>query len=251
MSNNPIVSIITPSYNQGNYLEQTIESVLAQTYPHIQYIIIDGGSTDHSVDIIKKYEKNLHYWVSEKDYGQADAINKGIAKASGDIIAYLNSDDLLQKDAIEQIVKAFTQWPDSAVIYGTCALIDEHNKQLKPPAGAPLGFYSLLIKGMLPAIHQPACFFNLRQLKRRPVFVSELEYVMDYELLLYCKKSKLPVKFIPMHLANFRVHKHTKTMSQASKMYEEKMEVQRRYGPYLMALWAFRYIKHMMKGSHT
>ncbi len=250
MSSNPIVSIITPSFNQGDYLEQTILSVLAQTYPNIQYIIIDGGSTDHSVDIIKKHATKLHYWISEKDYGQSDAINKGIAQASGDIIAYLNADDLLEKDAVMQIVKAFAKWPDAAVIYGTCSLINEHNKQIRAPAGGPSGFYTLLIKGMLPAIHQPACFFNLKQIKRRPLFIAELEYVMDYELLLHCKKYKLPVKFIPVHLANFRVHKQAKTMSQASKMYEEKMVIQRRYGPYLMALWAFRYIKHMIKSSH-
>lgn len=249
MSSNPIVSIITPSFNQGDYLEQTIQSVLAQTYPNIQYIIIDGGSTDHSVDIIKKYSKKLHYWISEKDYGQSDAINKGIAQASGDIIAYLNADDLLEKDAVTQIVKAFAQWPDAAVIYGTCALIDEHNKQIRPPAGGPLGFYTLLIKGMLPAIHQPACFFNLKQIKRRPVLVTELEYVMDFELLLHCKKNKLPVRFIPQHLANFRIHKQAKTLSQTSKMYEEKMQVQRSYAPYLMALWAFRYLKHLIKSS--
>jgi len=102
---------------------------------------------------------------------------------------------------------------------------------------------------MLPAIHQPACFFNLKQIKRRPVLVAELEYVMDFELLLHCKKNKLPVRFIPQHLANFRIHKQAKTLSQTSKMYEEKMQVQRSYAPYLMALWAFRYLKHLIKSS--
>ena len=103
------ISIITPSFNQGHYLEQTIDSVLSQNYSNLDYIIIDGGSTDNSVDIIKKYEKHLSYWVSEKDSGQSEAINKGINKASGEIINWLCSDDYLESDALKIINEAFKE----------------------------------------------------------------------------------------------------------------------------------------------
>jgi glycosyltransferase involved in cell wall biosynthesis len=125
MTNNPKITIITPSFNQGKYIERTIQSVLSQDYPNLEYIIIDGGSTDQTVDIIKKYERHLKYWVSEKDNGQSHAINKGLKYATGDIINWLNSDDYLEPQALNVIAESFNS--DIDIFCGYANLIYDKN----------------------------------------------------------------------------------------------------------------------------
>src|SRR5882672_2272557 len=124
----PKVTIVTPSYNQGEFLEETIRSVLLQGYPNLEYIIIDGGSTDRSVEIIRRYEKWLAHWVSERDRGQSDAINKGFSRSTGDICAYLNSDDVYLPHALLSVARLFEKHPDAALLYGDCQLIDESSR---------------------------------------------------------------------------------------------------------------------------
>ena len=123
----PKLSIITPSFNQGEFLEATIQSVLNQKYPNLEYIIIDGGSTDESAQIIKKYESHLTYWVSEKDKGQTDAINKGILKSTGDILGWINSDDIYMPGAFNHVIRAFQTHSDCSVVHGDRILIDRHS----------------------------------------------------------------------------------------------------------------------------
>ncbi len=120
----PRVSIVTPSFNQAAFLEETIQSVLSQDYPNLEYIIIDGGSTDGSVEIIKKYADKLAYWVSEKDTGQADAINKGLIRVTGEIVAWLNSDDIYLPGTIRAAVEALQAHPDCGLVYGDVLSVD-------------------------------------------------------------------------------------------------------------------------------
>ncbi|MEM5776358.1 MAG: glycosyltransferase family 2 protein, partial [Anaerolineaceae bacterium] len=128
MTDLPLVSIITPSYNQAAFLEETIRSVLEQDYPRIEYIIIDGGSTDGSAEIIQRYAGKLAYWVSERDRGQTDALNKGFARATGSILAWLNSDDTYQPGALREAVAYLSAHPDVGMVYGDGNFIDEHGE---------------------------------------------------------------------------------------------------------------------------
>jgi glycosyltransferase involved in cell wall biosynthesis len=123
-TNKPLVSIITPSFNQGRFLDQTIRSVLTQDYQPIEYIIIDGGSTDGTVEIIKQYESRLGYWVSERDKGQTEAINKGFAQAKGEILAWINSDDVYYPGAVSAAVETLSRNPDIGLVYGDLDFID-------------------------------------------------------------------------------------------------------------------------------
>lgn len=240
---NPVVSIITPSFNQVAFLEQTILSVLNQTYSNIEYIIIDGGSTDGSIEIIQKYSNKLAYWVSEKDNGQTHAINKGLQKSKGKIIAYLNADDLLENDAVENVVVEFFKHPEAALVYGCCATIGETGNLIRNHEGSQIHFSSFVRKGMLPNIFQPACFFNFQKIKRRPLFKQNLNYTMDYELILFLLQQKQQIIFVNKPFAKYRVHAGAKTTAQSKKLYLEKLKVQLRYANYLFPLIAYRWIK--------
>src|SRR5215831_18533986 len=150
----PRISIVTPSYNQGRFIEETIQSVLSQDYPNLEYIIIDGGSKDQSVDIIRKYEKRLAYWVSEKDSGAADAIAKGFRRATGDIMAYLNSDDLYSPETLRAVAEVF-QAGRSDVVYGNTWWIDSDGHYLGERRQTPFAPMGYLYGGF--DLQQPAC----------------------------------------------------------------------------------------------
>ena len=132
----PRITVITPSFNQAPYLEQAISSVLDQGYPNLEYIIIDGGSTDGSVDILRKFEGRLAYWVSEKDRGQGHAINKGLQRATGDIIAYLNSDDYYLEGTFARVADYFGCHPDVDLIHGRCRVVDERGAKVGDATGS-------------------------------------------------------------------------------------------------------------------
>ncbi len=228
MSNLPLVSIVTPSMNQAKFLEETICSVLEQDYSKIDYIICDGGSTDSSTDIIKKYEKHLSYWVSEKDKGQSDAINKGWKRASGEIYAWLNSDDKLLPGAVRRAVDAFQDKPRTGVVFGDVRFMDLNGNDIGVGHGAPSNFKRLLRDGQR-YVFQPGSFFRAAFVKQVGLLDVTLQMSMDYDLLLRLARVSDMV-YLPVELASFRIHANAKTSLFRKRHEKETFLVRSRYG---------------------
>ena len=175
----PLVSIVTPSYNQAKYLEQTIQSVLGQDYPRIQYLVVDGASTDGSIEIIKKYMDKLAWWVSEKDSGQGEAINKGFARATGEIIAWLNSDDYYLPGTVSAVVKTFEENPDAVMVYGDMLAVDEHGKTINMLKYNQLSLQDLLC---FQIIGQPSVFLRREVFEEAGGLDISFHFLLDHHL---------------------------------------------------------------------
>lgn len=206
----PKISIVTPSYNQGQFLEETIRSVLLQGYPNLEYIITDGGSTDNSVEIIKKYEPWLTYWVSEKDNGQADAIHRGFVKATGEIIGWLNSDDYYLPNAFSFVINRFLECPDSEQLVGGYWVCNENGLRLKKIYSFPQTFESILCAGQL--FGQMATFWKRKAYFEVGGLDRSLQYCMDYELFIKLAKRKKPTSLREV-VSVCRHHSATKSMT--------------------------------------
>ena len=210
----PKISIVTPSFNQGKYIEQTILSVLEQNYPNLEYIIIDGGSTDETVEIIKKYEQHLAYWISEPDNGQTDAINKGFAKCTGEIFNWINSDDYYEPGTFAKLALHFND-PSVQVVCGKEWGFKDSN-----PADKILHAGSVIAKNVyetlqIGIIDQPCTFFRKKCINGFFPLDASLKYVMDRQLwwrylLQYGQRQILQVNDI---FTNFRLHPQSKTVS--------------------------------------
>jgi glycosyltransferase involved in cell wall biosynthesis len=179
MISNPLVSIVTPSYNQGHFLEDTILSVINQNYANIEYIIIDGGSTDCTIDIIHKYEHKLTYWISEKDTGQSQAINKGLMRAQGEIIGWINSDDCLLPNSISTIVDTFNAFDDVGMVFGNIEIIDREGRLFKEHVWKDYSVVDQLTQRMY--IPQPGSFWRREVMQSVGLLREDLHYAMDYE----------------------------------------------------------------------
>jgi glycosyltransferase involved in cell wall biosynthesis len=202
----PLVTIVTPSYNQANFLEATICSVLKQDYPSIEYFVIDGGSTDDSVKIIKKYAKHITWWISEKDSGQAEAINKGLQRAKGDITGWLNSDDIYQAGAISAAVRAFQANPRAGVVYGDAWSMDEKSDPFNLMKARQ---YSLVDLLAFCSICQPAAFMRREVLEQAGYLDQAYHYVLDH--YLWIRMARLaPMKYVPQTWASSRYHDQAK-----------------------------------------
>jgi len=224
----PTVSIVTPSFNQVRYLEATIQSVFAQDYPHIEHIIVDGGSTDGSVDVIKKYADRLAWWVSEKDRGQTDAINKGFARASGQIFAWLNSDDTYEPRAVGQAVKYLLDHPEVGMVYADCNYINEDGRVIGkfPAAQTDL---PRLRQGYV-HIPQQTMFFRAELWKQIGPLDPSFYFAMDYDLWTRIA-ARSELKYLAGQTwANFRIHTSGKTIAADDRCWPEMIRVHYRDG---------------------
>ncbi len=209
LNNIPRITIITPSFNQGQYLEATIKSVLDQNYPNLEFIIMDGGSKDNSVEVIRRYKKRLTYWESRPDRGQTHAINKGLAMATGDIINWLNSDDLLSPGALRQLAQAWKSRPDTDILFGDYAAVDAGGDLVYTRKVAPYHPAALIWGRQLSS--QPAVFFSKKLIDRLGPLDESLTFCMDTEFWSRAALNCAVFKQIRSQLGITRVHGDAKT----------------------------------------
>jgi glycosyltransferase involved in cell wall biosynthesis len=227
LTSSPRVSIITPSFNQARYLEETICSVLDQDYPNLEYMVVDGGSTDGSVEIIHRYADRLTWWVSEKDRGQTDALNKGFEHATGVIFAWLNSDDTYLPGAIREAVSFLQAHPEAGMVYGDTNLVDETGRCIgRFPARQT--DYRGLLRGSV-HIPQQAAFFRGELWRAVGPLDPAFFFAMDYDLWVRLAKIS-QVCYYPHLWANFRIHAKGKSSINDDRCYPEMLLVHRREG---------------------
>lgn len=234
----PLVSIITPSYNQAHFIEETIRSVLSQDYPRLEYIIVDGGSTDGSPEIIRRYADRLAWWVSERDRGQTDALNKGFARAKGEILAWLNSDDTYLPGAVREAVTFLQAHPQVGMVYGDANLTDETGQVLgRFPARQT--DYRRLRQGYV-HIPQQAAFFRASLWRQVGPLDPSFYFAMDYDLWVRLAR-RAPIAYHPRLWANFRLHSAGKSVAADDRCWPEMLRVHRRLGGGWLAPIVFKY----------
>jgi glycosyltransferase involved in cell wall biosynthesis len=229
LPNLPKVSIITPSFNQGQFLEASIRSVLEQDYPNIEYIIVDGGSKDDSLEIIKKYADagHLAWWVSEKDKGHADALNKGFSRATGDILAWLNSDDIYFPGAVSEAVSILKSHSEVGMVYGDADLIDDSGTTIGQ-FGSKQTSYRQMLRGSV-HIPQATTFFRADVWRQVGPLDLSLFFSFDYDLWVRIAKVS-QILYVPKCWAKFRIHGAGKTIINDDRCYPDMLRVLEREG---------------------
>lgn len=227
----PRISVIVPSYNMADYIGDTISSVVDQGYPDCECLVMDGGSTDGTIEILKRFGDRIT-WVSEKDNGQSDAINKGLRLASGDIVTYLNADDVYEKDCLGKVAGYFEKNPDVMWLYGKCRIVDRLGREVRRPVTWYKNFwqrrYSYLALLVTDFIAQPAAFWRRQLTEEMGLFDVDEHLVMEYEYWLRIGAKYQP-GFIDDYLARFRLHPVSKSATRFSDAARSAFRVARRY----------------------
>jgi len=241
----PKISIITPSFNQGEFLEETILSVIGQNYPNLEYIIIDGGSTDNSVDVIKKYEKHLTYWVSEKDNGQSDAINKGFDIATGDILGWLNSDDMYMPNVLNYIV-SILQPSENKICLGQCIHMNTTNGRLNTYGSDILSFKNADLT-ILDYVIQPSTFWTKLVWESVGKLNVNQHFGFDWEWFLRANQMDMQFLFVNKPLSIYRIHENHKTGVGGDKRLIELLSILKIYNPTVAILFEELYKESITK----
>lgn len=233
--NLPKISIVTPSYNQGQYIEETILSVIGQGYPNLEYIIIDGGSSDETVDIIKKYEASITYWVSEKDKGQSHAINKGFARATGDILAWLNSDDMYMPGTLNKVVTMLRP-AANAIVFGNCLHFNEGGTQFVAWGSDVVNFAKQSLENV-DFISQPSAFWTRKTWETVGSLSEDLHFAFDWEWFLRARQNS--TEFIATNncFSLFRIHNQHKTGVGGLKRQQEILSIYNRFSKHYARLY--------------
>lgn len=244
VSEMPLVSVITPSFNMGLYIEETIRSVLAQDYPKIEYIVMDAGSTDGTLAVLERYHGQIQYHL-QPDRGAADAINKGFAKAHGQIFAYLNADDTYLPGAVSSAVRELLENPEAAAVYGDGYWVDGGGRTIGPYPTKPFD-PQLLTRECF--ICQPATFIRRNVFEQVGLMDPALQFTFDYDLWIRIGREHRMRK-IDRFLATSRMHKLNKTIGQRKPLLIETMNLLRGHFDYVPRPWIFAYVSYVLDGK--